>query len=231
MKKAKFGHTDEVYLCEDGTVLKLFNRASREQIKQEIKLLNELKHLRVPRVVGKIFTCKEKLALKYTKLEGKSKKKINNKELKELAWFLKEFHALKLKSDNPKLFTKQRVKELVLSSDDKRLVEVFGSLRVALKEECVIHGDLFWDNVVFKDGSLGGVFDFIDSCEGDPLFELAVVSFSFGLDTEQKEDLLKTYGLGVDVSELDEYIKYALVYYSASRAKVGRDYEDLMELL
>ncbi len=227
----EFGHTDEVYLCEDGTVLKLFNRASRKQIKQEIKLLNELKHLRVPRVLGEIFTCREKLALKYTKLEGKSIKKLNETQLKELAKFLREFHKLKLKSNNPQLFAKQRVEELVLCSKDKRLIEVFNSLSIEPTKECVIHGDLFWDNVVFDENRLGGVFDFIDSCEGDPLFELAVVSFSFDLNTQQKEDLLKTYGLHVEVNELNEYIKYALVYYSASRAKVGRDYEDLMERL
>jgi homoserine kinase type II len=231
MKRFEYGHTDEVYLCEDGTVLKLFNQASFEQIEEEIKLLNALKHLKVPKVLGTVFTCREKLALKYTKIEGESKKKLNNIELKELALFLKEFHALKLKSNNQKLFAKQRVKKLVFDSNDRYLIDIFNSLGVEPKEECVIHGDLFWDNVIFQQNRLGGVFDFIDSCEGDPLFELAVVSFSFDLNNKQKEDLLKTYGLHVELDELNEYIKYALVYYCASRAKVGRDYEDLMELL
>ncbi|WP_297439922.1 phosphotransferase [Sulfurimonas sp.] len=231
MRRAEFGHTDEVYFDSDGTVLKLFNQASKEQIEEEIKLLKKLEHLKVPKVMGELFTCRGKLALRYTKLEGKSKKHINSFELEELALFLKEFHALNLKSNNPKLFTKKRVRELVLNSNDERLKEVFNSLKVEPKESFVIHGDLFWDNIVFEENRLGGVFDFIDACEGDPLFELAVVSFSFGLNCEQKRGLLRTYGMAVEVDELNEYIKYALVYYCACRVKVGRDYKDLMRLL
>ncbi len=231
MKRFEYGHTDEVYLCDDGTVLKLFNKASFEQIIEEIKLLNNLKHLNVPRVLSEIFICRGKFALRYTKLEGKSKKSISECELVGLAKFLREFHSLELKSKNPKLFERDRVEEFVKKSKDIRLIKNFGLLEIEPKAKCVIHGDLFWDNIVFEKDRFAGVFDFIDSCEGDPYFELGVVCFSYDLNHSMKKLLLESYGLEVDLKKLDQFIKYALIYYCACRAMVGRDYEDLIEKL
>ena len=66
-------------------------------------------------------------------------------------------------------------------------------MKINLNNDGIIHGDLFVDNAIFKDDKLTCVFDFSDSCNGDFLFDLAVVALSWCKDFIQVKQLLKAY--------------------------------------
>ncbi|WP_024955215.1 phosphotransferase [Sulfurospirillum arcachonense] len=224
------GHSDSVYFLDDKYILKLFEKASEKSIKEEMNLLEMIRSLSVPRVKTELFYLKEKPALIYTKQKGQSPQKPTLKQVEQIALFLKCFHGFtKGKTNrNEKLFDKQRVWTLVKNSKDTRLIEAYESLEIDLKNDGIIHGDIFLDNVVFKEDVLSGVFDFIDACEGDFILELAVVAFSWNLDEKGLNVLLSTYGANIDSKEFKKYIKYALICYCSFRAAVKRDYEDII---
>jgi len=233
LKATSDGHTDSVYIVDDRYILKVFEKADEACVKQEIKLLDLLKELVVPKVVKKVFFIKDKPALMFTKLDGKSVKKATQEQIREMALFLKSFHKLTFSktTTNENLFEKKRVEKLVLNSKDEKLIETYNSLHVELKNDGIIHGDLFLDNVLFDGNKLSGVIDFIDACEGDFLFELAVIAFAWDLDKSDLEILLSSYDESIDTKVFKEYIQYAIVCYCAFRAEVGRDYKNLVEKL
>ena len=81
---------------------------------------------------------------------------------------------------------------------------------------------MFTDNVKFKDNKIMGVYDYNEACEGDFLFDLAVVAISWCFDEEvlnnEKLDiLLDTYCIDIEKIEFIEYMKYALIYYATTR--------------
>ncbi len=231
LRPSRYGHTDTVYIADDKYVVKIYEFASVKQVEEEIQILKLSPSS--PKVLSEIFYIDSRPALVFEKLSGEVIKSPEALHVKQIGEFLVDFHSnTKGKtSSNPKLFRKERLKELVLQSQDQFLMRSFEALRVNLKCEGLIHGDLFLDNVLFEDDRLSGVIDFTDSCEGDFGFDLAVVAFSWGLDDGMIDLLLKTYGLEMAKDEFKEYMKYALLCYCASRAVAGRDYYELKNRL
>jgi len=84
--------------------------------------------------------------------------------------------------------------------------------------------------------TLSGVYDFIEACESDFIFELAVVSISWCFDgtqinREKITTLLETYKSEIEYNSFVEYIKYALLYYATTRHLSNRNYQELLEKL
>ena len=83
--------------------------------------------------------------------------------------FLKRLHERTRgkSSKNRKLFTKKRLKKMVLKTENKNFLQMFNEINLELKNDGIIHGDLFFDNVKFLGDKLSGVYDFSEACEGD----------------------------------------------------------------
>lgn len=59
----------------------------------------------------------------------------------------------------------------------------------------IIHGDLFCDNALFYNGSLAGIIDFYNACNGSLLFDLAIAINDWCSDQSSRLDPLKTEAL------------------------------------
>jgi homoserine kinase type II len=235
IEKTVDGVRDSVYIIDNKYVLKIFEDITNECIDNEKVLLNRLKELSVPQMRDEIYTIKGKFATLYTKIEGKSLKNPNNNQIKEIAKFMRSFHNITkdTKSSNIKLFEKDRLKEMILSTNSKKLLDIYSYIDIELKNDGVIHGDLFMDNAKFCDDKLCGVFDFVEACEGDSLFDLAVVAISWcyvdRLDLDKLDILISEYDSSIDRILFFEYMKYAMLYYATTRYISGRDYAELID--
>ncbi len=228
------GVSDSVYITDQG-VLKLFESASREAISQERNLLRRLIHLRVGQQSSDLFVLHNKPCVMYEKIPGKSLEKADNHHIVQIARFMREFHTCTagLTSQNTPLFEASRLQSLIDQTQYLPFQKIFDSIDLQLARDGVIHGDLFLDNALFEKGELSGVFDFIDACEGDFLFDLAVVAIAWCLDGENnhsKVDLLLThYHSNVSREKFIPYMKYALLYYATTRYLNHRDYQTLLD--
>ena len=228
------GVSDSVYLLDEKFVLKIFESPSLQTIRNEKELLEMTSTLKVPQVVDS-FSIGEKPAVIYTQIAGQSIDKPQTDQIRQIGRFLKEFHSLTkdLRSSNPTLFSKNRLEELIMDSGNDELLKHFKSINIELKENGIIHGDLFCDNAKFHNGVLSGVYDFSEACNGDFIFDLGVTAVSWcfeghNLHKEKLEVLISGYGLDIEYERFKEYIKYALLYYATTRYINDRDYKELL---
>ena len=134
------------------------------------------------------------------------------------------------------MFDKNSLKSVLLNRGLNILQNHFNSIKIELKNDGIIHGDIFPDNVKWKNNQLSGVYDFSEACNGDFIFDLAVVASSWCFDDnkpnyEKINTLLSSYGLQIQLDTFKEYIKYALVYYATTRYLNGRNYQELLNRL
>ncbi len=225
------GVRDTVYILDNKYILKLFEKSTKESLDEELKLLNLCKELPISKIEKEPFILKGKPALIYKKCEGSILEQSSKSAIEQIAKFLKEFHSLTkgLQSSNEALFTKQKVQKLIDESGYDRFQNVFDSIDIELKNEGIIHGDLFIDNAMFKDEKLSCVFDFNEACTGDFIFDLSVSAISFCKDDKEYKILLKAYGSDIGLDEFKEYIKYAMLYYAINRYLDNRDYKSLLK--
>jgi len=235
--ETKDGVSHSVYLLEDMYVLKIVTIEELNALKNEQKLLEALQNMPVP-ILLDIVQKEDCILAFYTQIDGTSQTHPNITHIKEIALFLKEFHSISknLTSSNIKIYEKEYLKNLVIQTDDKVLLNHFNSIKCILKNDGIIHGDLFYDNAKFQNDTLSGVYDFIEACESDFIFELAVVSISWCFDgtqinREKITTLLETYKSEIEYNSFVEYIKYALLYYATTRHLSNRNYQELLEKL
>jgi len=231
------GVSHSVYLLDDEYVLKIVNSDELNSLLNEQKLLNQLNDILVPKLLDIIQKDNYILAF-YTQIDGETKYTPSLYHIKQIALFLKKFHNISknIFSTNTKIYEKKYLNKLIIQTNNLRLLEYFNTIHCELKNDGMIHGDLFCDNAKFKDDKLSGVYDFIEACRGDFIFELAVVTISwcFENDTLNKEKtqmLLDTYVLEITYSSFLEYVKYALLYYTTTRYLNNRNYKELLKRL
>jgi len=237
LHETKDGLTHSVYLLENEYVLKIVEGNTQNTILNEKKLLNELESLCVPTLLD-IYVKENYTMVFYSQMRGESLSKVHTIHIKEIALFLKEFHAISkdLYSSNEKIYEKEYLKDLIIETNEPDFLNYFNSINIKLENNGVIHGDLFCDNAKFENERLSGVYDFIEACEGDFTFELAVVALSWCfedevLNEEKVQILLETYGCEINIENFKEYIKYALLYYITTRYLNNRDYKELLKRL
>ncbi|MEW6551487.1 MAG: phosphotransferase [Campylobacterota bacterium] len=225
------GIMDSVYIIDDSFVLKVFENMSSEAVKEELELLKSCEGLNIPKVVSQVITIQNKPALIYEKCKGQSLKKATVDEIVQIGKFLKSFHDItkNKQSNNMELFARNRLYEMICDTKHHPFLECFNSLDIELKNDGIIHGDLFLDNASFYHGKLSCVYDFTQSCNGDFLFDLGVVGLSWCEGIEDKKALLRGYKSDISMDIFDKYIKYAGLFYSVNRFSNNRNFKDLWE--
>jgi len=231
LKKTKNGVSDTVYILDDKYVLKLFERSTKQDIQEEQRLLQLCKDLKVPKLIKKPIKIKNKYALIYKKEDGKSLTKVKRKHIKQIGIFLKEFHT-KTKNHNTKnknIFSKKYLKKLIIKTNNVKLLKTFNKITIIPKENSIIHGDLFRDNVLFKYNKLSSVIDFSEVSKGDAYFDLAVVGIDWCINDKDLKTLLKSYNSKITLKKFKAYMKYALLYYATTRYLDNRNYNELLK--
>lgn len=223
------GISDSVFILDDQYILKVFETATKEEIDNELELIFFCGDLKIPKVISAIFMIQNKYALLYEKAKGESLKEVTKKDIRSIGTFLKEFHRITKgkASTNPQLFLKDELYQLIEKTNHQPFFELFNTIDIKLKNDGIIHGDLFLDNATFFEEELSCVFDFIQSCNGDFLFDLAVIALSWCNSKEEIVYLLETYQSNVTYDIFLPYLKYAGLYYSVTRFLQNKDYHDL----
>ncbi|MDP3292708.1 MAG: phosphotransferase [Sulfuricurvum sp.] len=233
LEASKDGVMDSVYFLNDNRVLKIFENTTAESVKEELKLLTHCETLPVPKPNGEIFRVQNKPALIYHRCQGKSLKSAEVGQIRQIGTFLQAFHTLTAarQSTNEPLFERSRLKRMIEESN----VEIFDTLLkkidLRLRNDGIIHGDLFMDNALFKGESLSCVIDFTQACNGDFLFDLAVAGLSWCDSDEKTEALLESYGATITLEAFRPYREYATLFYSVNRYLNGGNYQELLEKL
>ncbi len=231
------GISSTVYLLDDIYVLKLFNTSLEDRVNGEIELLNSIYNLSIPKVVDR-FKIDNQIAVIYTQISGEIIKSPTKDEVSQIGSFLREFHkqSKNIKIESQELFSRDRLKELIIYSKNRTLLNHYNSIDIKLNRDGIIHGDLFIDNCKFKNGELSGVYDFSDFAIGDFYFDLGVVAISFCfrdsiLDINLVNTLLDSYSASINIEDFIIYIKYALLYYTTTRYISKYNYRELLDRL
>jgi len=237
LRETRDGLTHSVYLLGSEYVLKIVENTTPEAVLTEKRLLEDLKRLYVPKLLD-IYVKEKYTMVFYSQISGESLSSINNSHIEQIALFLKEFHTISknLKSSNERVYDKKYLESLIKQTNEPEFLNYFNDINIKLENNGVIHGDLFYDNAKFKDDRLSGVYDFIEACEGDFVFELAVVALSWCFEDEKiieekVQILLDTYGCEIILEDFKAYIKYALLYYITTRYLNNRNYRELLKRL
>ena len=233
LKPTSDGQTDTVYLLCDKYILKLFHTNNKQQIENERSLLNQLSNLKVPQLID-IFKIDNRYCAIYSQIGGKSIKNPTFDHIKQTALFLKQLHkkTINNNSSNKQLFSKQNLKNMIIKTQQDIFLELYNSIEIDLKNDGIIHGDLFCDNAKFKDDKLSGVYDFTQACNGDFLFDLGVVAISWcvtdnQIDHTKVDSLIKHYDNSINKDIFINYIRYCLLYYCVNRYINHQDYMEL----
>jgi homoserine kinase type II len=233
LEASKDGVMDSVYFLNDDRVVKIFENATVASVEEELKLLTLCEMLPIAKPMEKVLNICGKPALIYRRCHGKSLKSAEIGEIKQIGTFLRSFHTLTAtrQSTNEPLFERSRLERMI----DESNVEIFDTLLkkidLTLRNDGIIHGDLFMDNALFEGGSLSCVIDFTQACNGDFLFDLAVTSLSWCDSDEKIEALLQSYGATVTLEAFRPYRDYATLFYSVNRYLNGGNYHELLEKL
>lgn len=223
------GISHTVYILDDNYILKIYEKEGNHfNLDDEQKLLEFCNKLKVPKVLKRL-KIKGKEAFIFNKAKGVSLKKVDSSHLKQIANFLKVFHSLTKNStfNSKQSFDKNILKEYINQSSNSFFQNWFNSLEIELKNDGIIHGDLFLDNALFYEGKLSCVFDFSDACNGDFLFDLAVVALSWCNTKSEIEVLINEYDEKLILDEFLVYVKYASLYYCVRRYLANKEFEDI----
>lgn len=233
LKESSDGVMDSVYFLDDARVLKIFENATEDTVTEELKLLAHCAKLPITAPEGEILRICGKPALIYRRCQGKSLKSAEVDEIQQIGVFLRNFHAQTAaqQSCNEKLFETSRLERMIRESGMPIFETLFKRIDLTLRNDGVIHGDLFLDNALFEEGRLSCVIDFTQACNGDFLFDLAVVNLSW-CDSEAKtKTLLESYGATLNTEEFRPYCEYAALFYCVNRYLNGGNYHELLEKL
>lgn len=239
------GISDSTYLGTlsngDKCILKIYEFASSEEVINEIRILNTLKDLPTPKPLindTEVKSYKEKPVAVFSYLNGKSYDNPSLDQVKEIGLFLGKFHAFSksLQSVNKNIYTQEEIKIFIKNIKNTKEVddnikqkfldkyELVESLN--LEENCVIHGDLFPDNAKFEDDKLSGVFDFVEACNGNFFFDLAVVINSWcfdgdNLNLDKLNIIISEYNnnapMKTTITTIKQYMLYASLFYACQR--------------
>ncbi len=186
-------------------VLTLFEQGEHDELPFFVDLLDYLDEHRLP-VPGPLHdrqgvalqSLAGKPALLFPRLPGTHPESPNLAQCRALGHTLGQMHKVGQHFDghrpNPRdlnwLQARHHQALGYLSAEDQTLMgdeidsyqSAFGDLDALPKG--AIHGDLFRDNTLFDDDTLGGIIDFYNGCSGELLFDLAIVVNDWASDAD-----------------------------------------------
>ena len=193
-------------------ILTIFEkRVSKKEIPFFLKLMDQLSNLNVncPRPLKNrkgnfIIRLKGKSACIVTFLRGKDKKKLNYKNCFDIGKMIAQMH---LSTKKIKLYRKNSmgIKNLnPLLNGIKFKSEKFSNLEKFLKTNLkdiknkwpkklpngIIHGDLFIDNIFFKNNRLSGIIDFYFAANDYFMYEIAICVNALCFDKKNSKFLI-----------------------------------------
>jgi len=234
------GIVDTTYIAtihDKEYILKKYERAIKEKIQQDSKLLYALKSngLNVPTLI----TSNNEWFL-YEKLLGEVPKQITIRHIHSLARFMAKMHTLTAKLNSDAYFVESIEIEKLLKNIKYKFYFHYKKLqflqKYRAKNDGLIHGDIFKDNTVFN-GFKIGVFDFIDAGCGEFIFDIAVALVAFDAKKHPMfvELFLNTYNQRalkkIKKRELLESMKIASAYYALQRIETYNNTKQAKELL
>ena len=230
---SKDGKSQSVYFLDNKYILKIFNTYTKEEYLNEKNLLKYLYVVSNSQIID-TFYINNNFCIVYNQIIGISNKQSEEYHIVQIGIFLKKMHKLTQNktSSNKDIFSTKYLEEMLYNSNNKKLYNIYKDTTICLKNNGIIHGDLFQDNCKFYNNKLSGVYDFCESCNGDFIFDLAVIAMSWCYDKNTINNkkillLMKAYNLDISLKEFKKYIKYALLYYTVSRYINKRNYKEL----
>ena len=218
-------------------ILKKYERDISKKIIADTRLLSTLFEagLNVP-----ILLSSNKGWYLYKKLDGEVPTWINSHHIVSLARFMAELHTQTHKMQTTTRFIENYDIKSILNYTKIHHFLYFKKLsflqNYKMKNEGLIHGDIFKDNSVFN-GSKIGVFDFIDAGEGEFLFDIAVALVAFNPSQRGLHFnlFLKNYNQKapkkVKKQALLKMLKVASSFYSLLRIQKYKNTKKAKELL
>jgi homoserine kinase type II len=241
LEKTTSGIIDTTYIistCQESYILKKYERDISQKIEEEIKLLQELKLLKLN--IPSSVESSEGWYL-YEKLQGSQPKNIKTYHIQLLGRFLAKLHSHTYKKTSLQNVIEQKEIALHLNYTKANFFSYYKKLQFLKihmpKNDGVIHGDIFKDNTIFN-GEKIGVFDFIDSACGNFAFDVAVALVGFDAKKHGEYFInifLNSYNQRapkkLTKAEVQKSIKLACGFYALKRVVNFKNTKEAKELL
>ena len=205
-------------------ILTIFEkRVSQKEIPFFMKLMDQLNNLKIncPKPLKNKsgnyqIRIKNKMASIVSFLDGKDKKKLNLKNCFDVGKMVAQIHlsskkirlyrknSMGIKNLNP-LFSSIKFKSKKFTNIEKFLKINFKDIKMKWPKKLpsgIIHGDLFIDNIFFKNNKLSGIIDFYFAANDYFMYEIAIcinalcfdkVNSKFKINKKKIRNLIKGY--------------------------------------
>ena len=193
-------------------ILTIFEkRVSQKEIPFFVKLMDQLNDLKIncPKPIKNksgnyLIRIKNKTACIVSFLDGKDKKKLNVKNCYDIGKIIAQMHlsskkiklyrknSMGIKNLNP-LFNSIKFKSKKFVNIEKFLNNNFKDIKKKWPKELpngIIHGDLFIDNIFFKNNKLSGIIDFYFAANDYFMYEIAICVNALCFDKKNSKFLI-----------------------------------------
>jgi homoserine kinase type II len=193
-------------------ILTIFEkRVSQKEIPFFVKLMDQLNDLKIncPKPIKNksgnyLIRIKNKTACIVSFLDGKDKKKLNVKNCYDIGKVIAQMHlsskkiklyrknSMGIKNLNP-LFNSIKFKSKKFVNIEKFLNNNFKDIKKKWPKELpngIIHGDLFIDNIFFKNNKLSGIIDFYFAANDYFMYEIAICVNALCFDKKNSKFLI-----------------------------------------
>ena len=237
-------------------ILTIFEkRVLKKEIPFFMKLMDQLSDLNIncPKPLKNrdgnyLIKLKGKQACVVTFLKGKDKKKLNNKNCFDIGKMVALMHlstkkiklfrknSMSIKNLNP-LFNSIKFESKKFTNIEKFLKTNFKDIQNKWPKELpsgIIHGDLFIDNIFFKNNKLSGVIDFYFAANDYYMYEIAICvnalcfdknKTKFNINKKKIKNLIKGYESIKKISQKEKNSLNILCRGAAMRYFLTRLYD------
>ena len=237
-------------------ILTIFEkRVLKKEIPFFMKLMDQLSDLNIncPKPLKNrdgnyLIKLKGKQACVVTFLKGKDKKKLNNKNCFDIGKMVALMHlstkkiklfrknSMSIKNLNP-LFNSIKFESKKFTNIEKFLKTNFKDIQNKWPKELpsgIIHGDLFIDNIFFKNNKLSGVIDFYFAANDYYMYEIAICvnalcfdknKTKFNINKKKIKNLIKGYESIKKISQKEKKSLNILCRGAAMRYFLTRLYD------